>query len=210
MNSSHFLLNFWVFNWKLICTRHEFNSNNFVLLHRIFWWEDWVSKQKNKKTLLTNTRTSVESLYRAVDISGVQFWCFLLITIKFLKSLARNFQTFQSGTRRTSMFWAKVLCREINSQRAFSANEGSPPCTFYVVVPTLNVHDLIRLEAVKCYQISTACIDNIFLLSETIHLCMQTTAWTSLVCMFKFCNCFLLQILAGPAGQSGRFYLIHF
>jgi hypothetical protein len=24
MNSSHFLLNFQVFNWKLICTRHEF------------------------------------------------------------------------------------------------------------------------------------------------------------------------------------------
>ena len=51
MNSSHFLLNFRVFNWKLICTRHEFNLNSntdFILLHRIVWWEDWVSKLNSR------------------------------------------------------------------------------------------------------------------------------------------------------------------
>jgi hypothetical protein len=65
MNSSHFLLNFRVFNWKLICTRHEFNSNNFILLHRIFWWEDWVSKLNSRLSfwgLINLWKTPVISL----------------------------------------------------------------------------------------------------------------------------------------------------
>jgi hypothetical protein len=52
---SHFILNCLVSNWKLIFTRHEFNSNN-------IWWENWVSKlnsrlmkisQKSPKKLCT-------------------------------------------------------------------------------------------------------------------------------------------------------------
>jgi hypothetical protein len=46
-----FFLNCWVSNWKLISTRHEFNSNNFyctIFTALKLWWEDWVSKLNSR------------------------------------------------------------------------------------------------------------------------------------------------------------------
>ena len=59
-------------------------------------------KEKNKQSQRQQLKycyigSSVESLYRAVDISARNFDALYIITIKFLKSPACNFQTFQSG-----------------------------------------------------------------------------------------------------------------
>jgi hypothetical protein len=37
-----------VSDWKLISTRHEFNSNNFIFTALKLWWEDWVSKLNSR------------------------------------------------------------------------------------------------------------------------------------------------------------------
>jgi hypothetical protein len=46
-----FFLNCGVSNWKLISTRHEFNSNNFIFTALKLWWEDWVSKLNSRLSL---------------------------------------------------------------------------------------------------------------------------------------------------------------
>jgi hypothetical protein len=93
-----FFLNCRVSNWKLISTRHEFNSDNFIFTALKLWWEDWVSKLNSrlsfwgrltalknpwKKPLDVNKWTSYECWDEGTSVSHIlrTFITYLLIRI---------------------------------------------------------------------------------------------------------------------------------